>query len=169
MAMSERDRDLIPYLLTKAAQLRLEAADRPADPLRCKLAELADEFERMAQQMLKATEPYRMFFRGDLGVCGRQDFAADDDDHALEVSAILADACSDVCTSFELWQGERQVCGERQLKPTRLSTPHQLSERRQAQLVETEEAMRDSRFAIARSRRLLARLAELKPGAAPEG
>ena len=59
---------------------------------------------------------YRMYFRNDdkLGVAirGRDKFEAHDDVEATRVARVLFDACSDVCKSFELWSGERQISAQ---------------------------------------------------------
>jgi hypothetical protein len=59
--------------------------------------------------LLETKPPYRDFFRSEEGICGHDDFDVRDDDTALTIAALLADACSDRCTSFDLWQGTRQV------------------------------------------------------------
>src|SRR5690242_1941453 len=55
---------------------------------------------------------YRIFFRdGAKAIVGRDDFRAEDDASAMVVGHMLADACADLCTEFDLWQGTRRVDG----------------------------------------------------------
>ena len=101
---------------------------------------------------------YRLYFRDSAGICGRVELDADDDWAATISAELLADACSDRCTGFELWQGARLLRHRRTLPPFPPITLSQLSERVQAIVVETEEAIKSSAFAIAGSRQLLERL-----------
>jgi hypothetical protein len=94
---------------------------------------------------------YRIYFRDAAGICGRFDFDADGDWAAMVSAELLADACSDKCTGFELWQDTRQLCDRRTLPPLPAVTLSELTERRQATVIETEEAIKDSAFAIAGS------------------
>ncbi len=72
---------------------------------------------------------------------------------ALVVAEQLCDALSDMCQSFELWQYQRVVA---KLPP--IGGADGLRERAQAIVVEREEAMQSSAFAIRSSQRLLDRL-----------
>jgi hypothetical protein len=105
---------------------------------------------------------YRMYFRDAAGINGRIDFDAEDDHIAMTTAELLADACSDKCSGFELWQDFRQLCDRRMLPRPQRITLSDLSERRQAVVIETEEAIKNSGFAIASSRRLLDRLKHLR-------
>src|SRR5215469_12385231 len=104
---------------------------------------------------------YRFCFFEDGIICGRFDFQADDDDRAEEIGAILFDACSDRCRSWGIWAGKEFVSsGTRKLgRPLRASN---LAERRQDNIVQCEEAILNSEWAIASSKRLLAELDKLK-------
>jgi hypothetical protein len=84
---------------------------------------------------------------------GRQDFEADTDVAAIPIARVLYDSCSDVCDSFELRQGKRQI---------RARQPHHqkanladLTEAHQRAALETEEHIGESCWMIAQSRRLL--------------
>jgi hypothetical protein len=101
---------------------------------------------------------YRMYFRDAAGISGRVDFDAEDDRQAMTTAELLADACSDRCSGFELWQDTRQLCDRRTLPPLQPITLSELTERRQAIVIETEETIKNSVFVIANSRRLLERL-----------
>jgi len=105
---------------------------------------------------------YRMYFRDAAGISGRVDFDAEDDRVAMTTAELLADACSDKCGGFELWQDTRQLCDRRTLpRPPRV-TLSDLSERRQVSVVETEETIKNSAFVIASSQRLLESLKQLR-------
>ena len=101
---------------------------------------------------------YRMYFRDAAGICGRIDFDAGDDRIAMSSAERFADACSDKCSGFELWQDTRQLCDRRALRPLPPVNVAELIEKRQANVVETEEAIKNSAFTIASSRTLLKRL-----------
>jgi len=103
---------------------------------------------------------YRVFFRNASGIVGRQDFVADDDDAAVVVADILCNACSDCCTSFEVWDGGCRIVAPR--TPRSLVGRDAIVEKRQAVIVECEEAIQQSNWSIASSERLLHRLAELR-------
>jgi hypothetical protein len=104
---------------------------------------------------------YRLCFFEDGIICGRFDFQADDDDRAEQVGAILFDACSDRCRSWGIWEGEEFVLsGTRKLGPSWQASD--LTERRQDNIAQCEEAILTSKWAIASSERLLAELDKLK-------
>jgi len=93
-------------------------------------------------------------FTDDRAICGSFAFSAKSDEAAYEIAEAAFDACSDRATAFEVRDGSRLI------NPTvRLITMlDQVMANRQAQLVALEERMRDSRWAVAKSERLLARL-----------
>lgn len=102
---------------------------------------------------------YRCFFRGRSGAIeGRDDFEANDDKEAAVLAELLGDACSDICDTFELWQGERLL----DIPSGQPMLVSEITARMQASLVLREEAIRDSRWMIARSHRLLEKLARCK-------
>lgn len=92
---------------------------------------------------------YRMYFRIDDHIHGRQDFRADDDFAAIRIAGVLFDACSDICQSFELWQGERLIPAHQPHHLTDLTEAHQRL------TIEMLEAISQSHWLIARSRRLI--------------
>src|SRR5579883_374081 len=98
---------------------------------------------------------YRVYFRNSLGIAGRQDFAADDDKTALQVAQALLEACSDVCSSFELWHGMRLVSPS---LPAVEGVAEAIRDRTQAIVRDCEISISQSRWAIASSKELLARL-----------
>lgn len=110
---------------------------------------------------------YRLYLLGDDGVIrGYFDFAAEADDAAYEMAQLAFDACSDRVTQFELWHDSRRI---NPAAPALMTNETQVVNGRQANIVSLEERMRDSRWAIASSERLLARLNALKaPHASPD-
>lgn len=100
---------------------------------------------------------YRVYFRNASGIVGRHDYAADDEQEAIVIADSLCDACSDRCHSFEVWRGNTCV-----VAPRTPGSPHseaEITEKTKAAIVESEQAILRSEWAIAASQRLLARLA----------
>jgi hypothetical protein len=161
-AMVDDTSTLVAGLLTKAILLRREAKQRPG-PIALKLMELADRFEEDALHLLQGpskhsshpSTAYRLYFLDKSGICGRDDFDAECDDTAIKMAKLLADACSDRCTSFDVWQGTRQVTGVMTVLPQPGVRLSELTKKVQALTIERAEAIRDSSFAIASSRRLV--------------
>lgn len=103
---------------------------------------------------------YRLYLLGDDGVIrGYFDFAAEADDVAYEMAQLAFDACSDRAAQFELWHDSHLV---NPAAPALMTNQAQVVNGHQAHVVSLEERMRDSRWAIASSERLLARLRDLK-------
>ena len=101
---------------------------------------------------------YRIYFREASGIVGRHDFVAWDDQEAILIGDILCDACSDRCSSFEVWEGGHRIVAPRAPR----SLPDAFSDKRQAVAIEHEDAVQRSQWAIASSKRLLQRLTELR-------
>ena len=104
---------------------------------------------------------YQIFFLADGRTQCREDLQAEDDVAAIRIARVLYDACSDVCEAFELWQGRREIRAAQQ--------PHHatarladLIEAHQRVTIDREEAISQSKGMIARSRRLIATLDEIK-------
>jgi hypothetical protein len=102
---------------------------------------------------------YRIYFFGETVIRGRHDFEADNDQSAIEMAHVLFDSCSDDCRHIDLWQGTRRVAVPRLFQP---KTFDELSAACQECVVDTEERIVHSEWQIARSRRLLERLASKK-------
>src|SRR5215475_7973743 len=103
---------------------------------------------------------YRMYFLIMGQIQGREDFEAADDVAAIRIAGELYDTCSDVCDGFDLWQGKRQL---------RARQPHHekasltdLIEAHQRIALQKEEEISQSRWMIARSRRLIEALDRAK-------
>ena len=96
---------------------------------------------------------YRIYFYINGEIHGRQDFEADGDVAAIRIARVLYDACSDLCDRFELWQGKRQIYA-RQPHHQRANLAD-LIEDHQRVTIEIEERVRQSRWMIARSQRLI--------------
>jgi len=93
---------------------------------------------------------------------GRDEFQAENDRSAMAVAEHLWDACSDVSASFELWDGLRRVDSEFSRMPCPSVSAEQVMMTSQVSLVEHEETLRSSFWALARSERLLQRIRALE-------
>src|SRR5215472_5268569 len=96
---------------------------------------------------------YRIYFRNQHAfIIGRDDFVAVDDEDAMVVGRKLADACSDLCTDFELCQSTRRL----DTSPGQtIPNANEIAARVQSIVLERELALRDSKWVIAESARLL--------------
>ena len=105
---------------------------------------------------------YRVYLYSESGSFqGRDEFEAEDDRAAMVVAEHLCDACSDLCASFELWDGGRRVDISFSKLPRPSVSVEQITLASQASLVRREEAMRNSRWAVARSQRLIEKMESL--------
>ena len=96
---------------------------------------------------------YRMYFRIAGQIHGRDDFEANSDVAAIRIARVLYEACSDVCESFELWQGTRRLRA-RQAHCWKANLAD-LIEAHQRVVIEREECISHSEWMIARSQRLI--------------
>lgn len=102
---------------------------------------------------------YRMYFYGASGSFqGRHEFEAQDDLAAMTVAEHLCDACSDRCETFQLWDGVRCVDVSFSRMPHPAVPLDQISLSFQKSMIESEETIRHSDWAIARSKRLVERI-----------
>jgi len=90
-------------------------------------------------------------------ITGREEFQAENDAAALAIARGIYDAASDLCDAFELWDAGRQID---QSRMATLQTSV-VTAQWQEHVMRAEEALLNSGWAIARSRRLLARFHEL--------
>ena len=96
---------------------------------------------------------YRVYLRDGMGfIRARQDFVAASLAEAIEISSFLFDACSDQCRSYELWSGTVLI-GQNLTSSPRVRL-ELLNEARQNRVIELEETLHQSRWAIAKSARL---------------
>lgn len=103
---------------------------------------------------------YHLYLLGEDGIIqGTFDFSADSDETAYEIGEIAFDACLDCAEDFEVLHGSRLI---NPTLPMLMTTVDQVMANHQAEVVALEERMRDSRWAVAKSERLRARLKELK-------
>jgi hypothetical protein len=94
---------------------------------------------------------YRVYFRNQHKfIIGRDDFLAFDDDDAMVIAKTLADACSDLCTDFELWQGAQRVDTSQTIP-----NANEIAARIQDIVLERELVLRNTEWVVADSRRLL--------------
>jgi hypothetical protein len=97
---------------------------------------------------------YRIYFRNRHGfIIGHDDFDAQDDDHAMAIARTLRNVCSDICTSFELWQSARRVDTSGSTHTP--GSADEITARVQNTVLEREMALLDSEWVIADSSRLL--------------
>ena len=101
---------------------------------------------------------YRVYFRNAGSIAGRQDFTANDDGEAGATADVLCRACSDRCDAVEVWDGIRCVVPPHAPR-SRLA---ELTERRQQAMIDLEDTIQRSAFAVAGSERLLKQGAELR-------
>ncbi len=91
------------------------------------------------------------------------DLHAEDDAHALALAHASQDACSDVETDIELWQGARRIAGTSNRRAESLRANwEELPIDKQQSLLQIEEALLHSGTKIARSRRLRERMNSLR-------
>jgi hypothetical protein len=110
-------------------------------------------------------ERFRLFLRDrERLIVGRSDFEAEDAVAAGKVALRIFESCSDACAAYELWCGSSLMASA----TSRVGQPGaDLDELQQNIVVETEIVLRDSAWAIASSRRLLAALHTMtKPASA---
>jgi hypothetical protein len=105
---------------------------------------------------------YRVFLYSASGSFqGRHEFEAGGDREAMMVAELLCDACSDLCDFFEVWDGPRRIDVSFSKLPHPSVSAEQTNLATQLLLIRSEEAMRDSNWAVARSRRLIERMERL--------
>ena len=98
-------------------------------------------------------------------IVGRDDFQARDDASARLIAAMIHDACSDRAATFELWQAARKVPAAVGTA-LRQTVDQDTADLLQSIAIEREEILSRSRTSVARSKRLLERLSQLRPLAA---
>src|SRR5215469_561440 len=108
---------------------------------------------------------YRLYFlNAAQRIAARDEFEADNDESAITIAGLLYDACSDLSSGFELWQGARRVVPD--VKKQATAQPNQSSTaitlQLQSVVLEREEMLQQSQWLIARSKRLSARVDELR-------
>ena len=97
---------------------------------------------------------YRLYLRdAEKQVVGRDDFDSDNDARAMLIARMLRDACSDKCAGFELWQNTRRV--DLPCPNWSKFSADEIHAKVQMIVLERELAIRDSRWTIADSARLL--------------
>lgn len=80
---------------------------------------------------------------------------AEDDGIAVALASQLFDACCDVAAGFELWHGPRLVATS-YARQQRAGDAGSINAETQASVARYEELLRDSRWTIAKSQKLLA-------------
>lgn len=114
---------------------------------------------------------YRLFFLGSDGAIeARQDFAAPDDDVALQIMVIVGHAGADSHHGVMLWQGTRRLFEAGATTTAMRSngkvvdgvTAAEVSAETQQCVLDCEEALLNSHWRLARSRTLLTATEELR-------
>lgn len=108
---------------------------------------------------------YRLFFLNAAGkVITTDEFDAPRDTDATRMAVVLADACGDHCSGFELWQANRQVAGR--IGPVFTTIVKNISARMddatRSAIRECAQRIQESGSRISQSPRLLARLDEFR-------
>ena len=99
---------------------------------------------------------YRILFLNENGrVVGSYDFEAQSGPEATAIAAVLADACSDVCTGFQVWQGNRRISSQWPLNGSIQRIAARMKQATQEAVAEHEERLLRSGSTIAKSRRLV--------------
>jgi hypothetical protein len=88
-------------------------------------------------------------------LAGYRTFVALSDFDARQIAGTVFELCQDACQSVEVWRDGELLF---RLAESDLAQPFQLNVYTASAVLELEEALAESRWAIARSRRLLARL-----------
>ena len=93
-------------------------------------------------------------------IMARQEFEAEDDDSAKIASYMLFDACSDLASKHEVWEGAR--CLYSSNEPLRsLPAAFEINAQIQELVIELEERIRSTQSRIAESVRLMRRIDDL--------
>src|SRR5215469_3773456 len=108
---------------------------------------------------------YRLYFlNAAQRITARDEFEAENDETAIMIAGLLSDACSDLSPGFELWQGARRVVPD--VKKQVAGHPNQsrtaITLKLQNIVLEREEILQQSHWLIAKSKRLQARVEELR-------
>jgi hypothetical protein len=102
---------------------------------------------------------YRVYLRAQERIVCRHEFRAPSDAEAFRLAGMLAEAVSDLCDAFEVWQGPRVIaCPEIAASNPVDRTPIE----RATAFDELVEAVRKSHWPVAKSGRLASRLAPPK-------
>jgi hypothetical protein len=96
---------------------------------------------------------YRYYLHSVLGIIGRGDFDVADDMSAIKLMDALTGACSDMTQRYELWCG-RTLVREAGVGAVPLSRT-EVAEHLRDLIADVEISLRDSRWKIAESKRLL--------------
>jgi len=103
---------------------------------------------------------FRLYLRdGTHRIVGRSDFEADDELSALKISRRIAESCSDTCADHDLWRETRKI-------PPAAATLGEgetdLTDSERRVVLDTGIALRDSLWAVRKSKRLLSALEALE-------
>lgn len=111
---------------------------------------------------------YRLFFLGSDGAIeARQDFSAPDDSAAQQIMTVLAEATADAHHGVMLWQGTRRLFEKHEDAQPECGTPQRvfpaaLAAEHQQCVLDCGEALLHSHWRLAKSKKLLAAMNELR-------
>jgi hypothetical protein len=106
---------------------------------------------------------YRVYFLNSHGKIEQaQVIEADNDAAAVSMAELLLDSIREICSGFDVWQGDRHVVRETQPPSVPSKRLAEITEKMQDSLLEYAQALRDSHVLLSRSRRLLQRIEELR-------
>ena len=108
---------------------------------------------------------YRLYFFDVSGhIFARHEFAAPDDLTAVRAGRVTGDASSDMHSGYAIWHGDHELFSKDSRTPRLVMSmaAASVSDAVQGIVLETERRLRDSEWAIARSRTLLAAIEELE-------
>lgn len=130
--------------------------------------DLAAEVEGRRERGQRISAVYRIYLRDGHGnVLSGHTVAVESNDEAIKIAAILCNACAETAASFEVWKGEMLLTPSRAERT--VAAAAEVSQRTQQIVIDTEIALRDSKRALAESRRLLDAIDEWQKNAAEHG
>jgi hypothetical protein len=119
---------------------------------------------RKAAQGRKVAE-YRLYFFDAAGhIFARHDFAAPNDATAIGAGSVTGEASSDMHSGYAIWRADYELFSKETRAPRLLNSVAAAtsSDLVQEVVLEMERRLRDSEWAVARSKTLLAALDELE-------
>ena len=108
---------------------------------------------------------YRLYFFDASGhIFARHEFAAPDDHTAIRAARVTGDASSDMHSGYAIWRADRELFTRETQTPGLVKplAPATLSNTVQGIVLETERCLRDSQWAVSRSKTMLAALEEME-------
>jgi len=109
---------------------------------------------------------YRIYFLDRRGaIQAREEFDAPSDGDAVIIGSLVADVCSETYASYEIWSFNRRVVEPLASIPA--ISLAEISEDFQEQVLKLEDSMQRSRWAVAKSQRLIEKSNALRAAVSP--